>query len=99
MAKYLTLAEALARKGLTQQSLSALVRGLNRRRPNGKKMKVSQNFISQLVNGERRAGVDVAEAICAALDYELDPAVLVFGSDRDERLRRHPRVPSGDKAA
>jgi hypothetical protein len=81
--RYQSLRDALSGHGMTQQQLANAVTKLRRRRQNGKLLKLSQNFTSQLVNEERRAGTDIAKAICFVLDDELDPRRLVFGPDGD----------------
>jgi hypothetical protein len=77
--KYRSLREALEGEQLTQGALAEKVTRLRRKRKNGTPLKLSQSFVSELANGERAAGRDLARAISDVLDRTIDPTVLVFG--------------------
>lgn len=61
------LGTALLKAGISQQELSDMVEALKRERPNGEPLLLSQPTISQICSFNRRASVEVAEAISDAL--------------------------------
>jgi hypothetical protein len=79
--KYPSLAAALEGEGITQTELARLVTKQRRRRDNGKPLKLSQNFVSNLVAGSRTTSKQMAEAISEALKGKIEPAAVMFGKD------------------
>lgn len=82
------LARALSELGITQQELVKRVNALRHRRPNGKRVTITQGYVSSLITCRSGASVPIAKAISAAVEGKVSAAEILLYEPRPAAKRK-----------